>query len=261
MANKTPDYAREYRNQVNRILRFWKRAEARGFEFKKSGIINDVKKPNKRSVERLRKYTAAELYKKALYHNPDTGEIMTAEEGRHYEASKAAKKAAATRKRFMQNRGWEVGNGKPPREDEVSLDNLIDEISSWSGGVSEEDRSLLNEILEKAKEAEGGWRIGYNAWFNTKMQTNGKMIRILLEHAINNHGIHNLIRIINRNANEIRAILNTILDSKQQTGTTAEQHLAGLASILWGESLTGQQASDIEDFYEVLHFNTLMDDE
>lgn len=241
----TFDAIKEYKRQVKRIQNFWKRAESRGYLFNKKGVITDPKKISKASVDRLKKFTANELYKRSKYQIPDTDIYIKGTEGRKYERSKAAKRGWEIRKDYHRKRRQDMGVDMLPNEADEVLTNLGEEIAKFA--QENLDLSFLNEITEQANEMTGTLRLGYNAWFNTKMQSNGKTVSMLIRMGLARHGLNGFVKLINENANEIRALLNAIYDSKQQTGTAAEQHIAGLATILNGGTLSREQGEDIEE--------------
>lgn len=242
---KPYDAIKEYKQQVKRIQNFWKRAENRGYVFNKKGVITNPSKINKSSVERLKKFTANELYKRSKYQLPDTDIYIKGTEGRKYERAKAAKKGWEIRKDYHRKRKQDMGVDMLPNEADEVLSNLGEEIAKFAH--ENLDLKFLNEITEEANDMTGTLRLGYNAWFNTKMQSNGKTVSMLIRMGLARHGLKGFVKLINENANEIRALLNAIYDSKQQTGTSAEQHIAGLATILNGGTLSREQGEDIED--------------
>lgn len=88
-----------YKKELNRIKRFIRTAEARGYEFKPSALPKEVKRPTKASIAKLRKLTPEKLYEKARYGGEATwGEIVSGTEGRKAERRMVAEKAAQTRK-------------------------------------------------------------------------------------------------------------------------------------------------------------------
>lgn len=91
-------YISAYRKERKRILNFIRRAEKRGYEFKKSIIPKLLKKPTKASVEKLKKLTPEKLYEKATY-KLATGKTIKGTEARKLERSISAKKSAETRRR------------------------------------------------------------------------------------------------------------------------------------------------------------------
>lgn len=95
----------EYRKQRNRVRRFIKRNEKRGFVFKESVLPSIPKKITKASVRRLAKLTPEELYKKSSYVSRETGEIIEQSEARKMLRKASAKKAQETRKKKKQDTG------------------------------------------------------------------------------------------------------------------------------------------------------------
>lgn len=96
-------YKEAYNKERRRIANFMRDAKARGYEFE-IGVPKTAKqkgKVTKADVERLRKMTSDYLYSRATYtraFDPRTGVPLTGKQGREYERSKSAQKAAQTRK-------------------------------------------------------------------------------------------------------------------------------------------------------------------
>ena len=88
-----------YRKQVRRIKQFIRRAEKRGYQFNENVLPQQPKRITKQSVERLRKLTPEQLYKKAEYGGEATyGEVIEGTKGRELERKQSARKAVETRK-------------------------------------------------------------------------------------------------------------------------------------------------------------------
>ena len=88
-----------YRKQVRRIKQFIRRAEKRGFQFSENVLPQQPKRITKQSVERLRKLTPEQLYKKAEYGGQATyGEVVAGTKGRELERKASAQKALETRR-------------------------------------------------------------------------------------------------------------------------------------------------------------------
>lgn len=99
MAKKKSEIQQEYKKERNRIQRFIKRAEKRGYIFEDNILPKIPKRITKSSVARLKKLKPDTLYRKALFGGEATqGEIVTGLEGRKEERSQRAKKAQQTRK-------------------------------------------------------------------------------------------------------------------------------------------------------------------
>ena len=89
-----------YRKERNRILQFIRRAEKRGYQFKENIVPKRIPdKISTRDVERLKRKTPEQLYKKAVYGGELTyGEIVSGEKGKKLERKRATERAAKTRK-------------------------------------------------------------------------------------------------------------------------------------------------------------------
>lgn len=99
MANKKSEIQQEYRKERNRIQRFIKRAEKRGYVFDENILPKIPKRITKASVSRLKKITPKTLYRKSIYGGEATqGEVVKGLEGLKQERSQRARKASQTRK-------------------------------------------------------------------------------------------------------------------------------------------------------------------
>lgn len=88
----------DYRKQVKLLKQAIRRAEKRGYIIPDNIIPKQPKRITRKSVERLKKITAKDIYKKSEKLDFETGELISGEEARKLERSEAAKKAAKTRK-------------------------------------------------------------------------------------------------------------------------------------------------------------------
>lgn len=84
---------KEYQKERNRINRFMRAAEKRGYIFEEGLLPPPPKRITKASVRRLSKLKPDFLYSHAHYVEPETGEYMPAKRGRVEERKKAARKA------------------------------------------------------------------------------------------------------------------------------------------------------------------------
>lgn len=88
----------QYEKQLKRIKQFVRRAEKRGYYFPEDIIPQKLKRPTKKSVEKLARLTPESLYKKSQYVIKETGELISGVEGRKAERKEVAKKAKESRK-------------------------------------------------------------------------------------------------------------------------------------------------------------------
>lgn len=93
----------DYKKQVKRIKQAIRRAEKRGYIVPDNIIPKQPKQITRKSVERLKKITAKDIYAKSEKLDLETGELIPGEVARKDERSKASKKAAQTRKEKRYN--------------------------------------------------------------------------------------------------------------------------------------------------------------
>lgn len=143
-----------YEKELNRIKRFIRSAEKRGYRFDKSIIPVRPKRYTKKQVENLKELTATKLYHKATYLDPVTGKVVGGLRGRKIERQAAAKKGQETRhRRLMQRR--EAGSGRRvANASTIVLNNvrsLIDEYPT--AGAMYLERILNREIANYGESA------------------------------------------------------------------------------------------------------------
>lgn len=147
-------YQKEQARHLKRIRQFIKDAEKRGYRFYDKKIPKDtakikvgadeftipktVKNPTAVTVKRLEKITKEYLYKRALWIDPDTGDVMSSADRRKYERSMAAKKAAETRKRNKNARPPDRPQPPPKRQPYYyvleRIRGYIEEVQSCTTG-------------------------------------------------------------------------------------------------------------------------------
>ncbi len=103
MAKKLTQLQLDYKKQVKRLKQAVRRAEKRGYIVPENVIPKQPKRITKKSVERLKKITAKEIYSKSEKLDFETGELIPGEVARKQERSESAKKAAKTRKEKRYN--------------------------------------------------------------------------------------------------------------------------------------------------------------
>ena len=84
----TNDYKAQWSKEQQRIKRFIKSAEMRGFRFPEHVIPEKPKRVTSASVSRIKKITPEALYKKAKYYDPLTDSLLSGTAGRKIERSK-----------------------------------------------------------------------------------------------------------------------------------------------------------------------------
>ena len=94
----------DYKKQVKRLKQAIRRAEKRGYIVPDNIIPKQPKRITSKSIERLKKITAKDIYKKSEKLDFETGELIPGEKARKLERSESAKKAARTRKEKRYNK-------------------------------------------------------------------------------------------------------------------------------------------------------------
>lgn len=129
----------EYQKELQRIQRFIKRAQSRGYTFPENIIPARPKRITKASVERLQKLKPDVLYKKATY-TTATGQKISGTQARKQERKKSSQKAARTRKIRQEyydqhperKAASDVPAGEIPSETDAVLNNVEDMINNWT---------------------------------------------------------------------------------------------------------------------------------
>lgn len=161
----------DYMKQRSRIQRIIRNAEKRGYTVDKSILPEIPKKPNIKSVEKLKKIKPADIYAKSTYQTQE-GKTVSGTEGRSIERRQAARRAAYTRHFGKQHTGVKIpqigrqGNkgNKIPSIVDVVLKQIEDMISQWTPisnwtpfftDVKRKDRNILDSILKGAIAKDG----------------------------------------------------------------------------------------------------------
>lgn len=192
ISRKQAELNKEYNKQRNRIKKFLKSAEGRGFIFwaqpvtrknnKRTGESQVVfpkgleefslpdrpKKITEASINKLKKITTQYLYQRSVFLDITTGEAFTGSEGVAIERSRRSKKAAETRKRkkriytepdYLDGDGsywYEDSIPDPPSGD--AYDYILDEIMPMLQSLAPaEDRYTKKGNLWAVDEARKTW--------------------------------------------------------------------------------------------------------
>lgn len=142
-----------YNKEVNRINRFIKAAQKRGFLFNQKTLPPRPKKITQASVSRLKKITPDVLYKKATYMTEDY-KFLSGEEGRKRERQLAAEKAAKKHPRKSKT-AKPKPKGPPSIVDAVlaTIEDLIARFpdgnvwTEWQYKIHEKHKNMLEGML------------------------------------------------------------------------------------------------------------------
>lgn len=212
----------EYQKELNRINRFIKQAEKRGYTF------SDYKQPKRpetvtrKSVQALKRVTPTTLYSKASYYDPITQTRMTGTEAQHLIRSRAQKskrvKAAKTA-------------GKPPSD--------------------------VDDILANVEELLTGWR-PISTWTESYANLKRKDIDILkniLTGAINSIGREQVARNCQQYAALVKDLaFHICYGSSDFKWNTIEGDITAITAIIYGRTLDVSESQIIEDVREQVEY-------
>lgn len=195
---------KEYRKAVSAFFRKVRSMARRGYVID-AVLPKEPKKITEASVRRIKKISSS-LYKKS-YYVTEEGEVISGEKGRKYERSRAAKKAAETRKRKKQ-------------ESSIRYDWQI--AFDWLEGI-------IQKVTEKGSE-----RVA-------------SAIRDIVDAAVIRSSEREVGMIIVSQQDEVRQSIEEIAESfySAQSGKYSYA-LSKLSQILGGGALTAAQLSDYE---------------
>ena len=154
--------AEEYQREYRRVLNLYRRIQKRGFDISLSKPTK-VKKPTRKSVERLKRITSDKIYENSSY-KLSTGEIIPGKVRRGQERRSAAKKAALTR--LIKSETKKISESYIPNpklsqttEEESILVWIASQLEAWSPSpgwslrlqeLKAGDRDRLENILQGA---------------------------------------------------------------------------------------------------------------
>lgn len=154
---KKSQLLKEYNKERNRIKRFIRNAEKRGYVFEPNLIPPKPKTITSSSIRRLSKIRPAELYNKAYAISAVTGQPITVEQRKREIREEAARKAWETRRRkkdqvdynrIKSNREWQqMFNASKLVWDKVQA--MIASVSVQQSQSADLLNNLLNSEIEK----------------------------------------------------------------------------------------------------------------
>lgn len=160
---QTPNQ-KAFTKESNRIKKFISRAQKRGYVFPKSvlSLLEKPKQVRKSRIDKLKSLSATELYKKATFTNPLTGEVMTGTEGRKLERSLSAKKGWEKRKSTVSREsvpevktssmtGRKMSEGVMRNPEIATLNYIIHSLESFAARANRKEQPLrLLNFIENA---------------------------------------------------------------------------------------------------------------
>ena len=222
-------YKKAYQKEINRIKKFVRAAENRGYRFDFK-IPEPPKSYTKKQIEKLRKITPTSLYKKAKYYDLESGEILKGLEGRKLERSMAAYRGAYTkalRKRQAMER----------------IENLPEEAETITGNIESRLQQLVSFDFDRLAPTD-------------MASSTGRPLKTRVYNAVialyNRAKAENpyFAETINKNADRINDIL-VALTSYKDAYDNGAVRLAELAQLFIGRSLTRRESAELTEQAEM----------
>ena len=148
---KKSQLLKEYNKERNRIKRFIRNAEKRGYVFEPNLIPPKPKTITSGSIRRLSKIRPAQLYKKAYAISAVTGQPITVEQRKREIRQAAARKAWETRRRKKDQEEYNRMKSNREWQQMFSASKLVwDKVQDMIASVSvqqSQSADLLNNLL------------------------------------------------------------------------------------------------------------------
>lgn len=216
----------EYQKELNRIKRFVKTANKRGYSFDTNPIPKEVKNPTKKSVERLKKITSQSLYSKATYFDPILQVRVSGTEEQKLIRSRSSKKAAQKRKSKKISSGKTIA-GHPPSDVEDILTYVEELLSGWS--------------------PLGNWSRSYT----TLKENDTRILRNVLNGAIAELGREQVARNVEANATEVKQLAwHICYGSSDFKWQDIEGEITRITQIIRGRVLSVNESKELTDIAE-----------
>lgn len=148
---KKSQLLKEYNKERNRIKRFIRNAEKRGYVFEPNLIPPKPKTITSGSIRRLSKIRPAQLYNKAYAISAVTGQPITVEQRKKEIREEASRKAWETRRRKKDQEEYDKIKTKREWQQMFNASKLVwDKVQSMIASVSvqqSQSADLLNNLL------------------------------------------------------------------------------------------------------------------
>lgn len=163
---KKSQLLKEYNKERNRIKRFIRYAEKRGYVFEPNLIPSKPKTITSGSVRRLSKIRPSQLYKKAYAISAVTGQPITVEQRKREIREEAARKAWETRRRKKDEEDYNRIKTNKEWQQMFHMSRLVwDKVQSMivNVGVQQsESADMLNNLLNSEIEKYGADTVLYS---------------------------------------------------------------------------------------------------
>lgn len=217
-SQKQVDIERQYRKEVNRLNRFIKRAEKRGYRFDEKAIPQQVKRPTKASIERLKKITPSVLYAKSTALS-ENGKIISGSEKRKEE------------KRISAAKGWETRRRKQDALEYEKISQNKTESNPFGMGqiVYRKIKSLISDFWEdKGKGA--------------------RLLKDELDMQIKSYGFNAVMYSISQAPSDVLELSEKV--AKYKSGSPQSVNaLTNLSNLITGEIPSTEKLKELEDVW------------
>lgn len=163
---KKSQLLKEYNKERNRIKRFIRNAEKRGYVFEPNLIPPRPKTITSGSIRRLSKIRPAQLYKKAYAISAVTGQPITVEQKKREIREEASRKAWETRRRKKDQADYNGIKSNTEWQQMFHASKLVwDKVQSMIANVGvqqSESADLLNNLLNSQIEQYGADIVMYS---------------------------------------------------------------------------------------------------
>lgn len=163
---KKSQLLKEYNKERNRIKRFIRNAEKRGYVFEPNLIPPIPKTITSGSIRRLSKIRPAQLYNKAYAISAVTGQPITVEQRKKEIREEASRKAWETRRRKKDQGDYEKIKSNREWQQMFQASKLVwDKVQSMIANVGiqqSESADLLNNLLNSEIEKYGADSVMYS---------------------------------------------------------------------------------------------------
>lgn len=163
---KKSQLLKEYNKERNRIKRFIRYAEKRGYVFEPNLIPPKPKTITSGSIRRLSKIRPAQLYKKAYAISAVTGQPITVEQRKREIREEAARKAWETKRRKKDQEDYNRIKSNKEWQQTFHASKLVwDKVQSMIANVGvqqSESADLLNNLLNSQIEQYGADIVMYS---------------------------------------------------------------------------------------------------
>lgn len=238
MSKKLTANQQEYKKQIERINRFYKRAEKRGYRFHDKVSLEIPKRVTKKSLESIQLIKPKQLYEQAEYLDPMTGKIVGGTEGRRIERRAAYYKG---RERQQAIKDYTPNYSPPSATDEIlhNADMFFQSIDYIPLLEAE------NEIMDW--QPEDRW----SPEFALIKEHDKDQFLTMLDGAIQNLGRDIVAMNIEQHAAEFNREMESLLYGQSGDKKDGVQpNLIALHRILYQESPNVQQMADYLDRHE-----------